>query len=160
MVKMLYRYALLCFGCIVLMFLINMGCVSYKKNKGISEYKSIAYTLTAEEILQKHFDFLINKNEYMLKHTMTPNNHKINFDLKNLRNFDVLSVEEVGYDSIAQSYMPEDVVPVDATSFNVEFEVEYKKVKQQDNGRYCFRYVLIKESKDSPWLIADWGVNF
>lgn len=44
--------------------------------------------------------------------------------------------------------------------YNVDYEVKYKRdgIVPQDSGTYEWWYFLIRENKNSPWLIDDFGV--
>lgn len=143
-----------------LLALAGYGYQQYNNRVETKEYQKTAPTLSPEEVLQKHFFFKQNKDEHLLKLTIAEKRSQTDFMLNNLLSLKILSIDEKGYDTIAQQYLSKNNSCFNATSFDVQFEVKYKKPLTMDDGIYTWRYVLIKEQQNSPWIIYNWGVNF
>ena len=160
-VKKLYNY-MIGVVCIVLItcFFVCIHNTCLKKSE-IQEYVNIANSLTAEQVLQKHFDFQNNKKLNLIKYTVTDKNAEIDFSSSKSHNINIISVREIGYDSLAKRYLPNSTAYFDVTSFDVEFEISPKRNESDQNIiKYLWRYILVKETENSPWLIDSWGVNF
>jgi len=148
------------FIAILMLLLIVLSIVNITKREvKIREYKLLASSLNAREVLEKHLQLKKEKDEKLLKATMTHHNLNTKLHLGNIATFEVLDIEEKGSDELAQRYL-NNINPYDVTSFNVKYRVEYTKEQEENSGIYSSRYIVIKEYIDSPWQIYIWGVTF
>jgi len=113
--------------------------------------------LSPEEIVELYFTYWSDKNESNMDSLVKESKRSADFDLQNL-NFVTLEScvkrEDKGGWNDAWFDNPYDYVCVD-----VSFSVEYKSGFGGgfDNGTYKWQYYLVKETKDSDWIIVMWG---
>jgi hypothetical protein len=147
----------LVFVCLSIIFALA-SCERSTSERGeeMQEFNAIASSLTAREMLDRHFQYKIGSNSPLLNLTTHESQRNGVWNLRNLKRLDILSIEEKWVDESQQDFYS-DRNFFAATSFIVEYEVEYKREKQQNNGRYTDFYVLIKEHEYSPWQVYSWG---
>lgn len=119
--------------------------------------------LSAEQIVREHFRWRNEKNLPKLKGTMTKENKGISWMIENLNYIKLLNIQEDKSDNAKAMYMNNGKGliknPSDVKVFKVQYEVKYiddNKGPEQDGKYECVFYV-VKEQKDSYWLIDTWG---
>ena len=132
---------------------------SNKENIINQELELVKKTTNPIEILERHLMHKKQKKKDLILTTMTHHNKNMELKLNNISSFEVLKIVEKKNDALAQSYISS-ISPFAVTSFDVTFKIEYYKEKENSNGVYTWRYIIIKEEMDSPWLVYTWGIDF
>ena len=120
------------------------------------KYKDYLSSLSAEDIIREHFKNKNDNNVSKMKETLTDRHKSFDSSQPNLEYIKIidLNINETetkkAYDDYHDNY-------VSVLVYDVTYEVKYRKVKEQDEGIYTWRYTLVKEHEEAPWLIDEFG---
>ncbi len=156
-----YKRIILLFTILALLTVLSF--LVYKQSKKefeIDEYKSISSSLNAKEVLSKHLYFKKEQKLHLFKLTVTEKHNRVSFITDDSQHFEVLTINEIGYDNLAKNYLSNTSNFYDITSFEVLFDTKVSNITQESYDTFAWRYILVKETEKSPWLVYDWGVNF
>lgn len=142
---------------ITIILIIHINAIN-KKNNILKELELLEKSTNPVEVLEKHLMYKKQNRRDMIYTTMTHHNRNMDLNLDNISFFEVIEIAEKK-DELTQSYI-DSLSPFEVTSFDVTFEIKYHEEKENNNGIYTYRYIIIKEEKNDPWLVYTWGINF
>lgn len=133
-------------------------------NKGISTPKSTSANLAASEnVVKEHFKWWNEKNINKLNTTMTEGNKSISWNLENIDYVKIISIKEDLSSNVKKGYMENGngkyLKPQEVKVFAVQYEIKLKDDNKGpiSSGKHIQYYIVIKQSKNSPWLIDEIG---
>lgn len=74
---------------------------------------------------------------------------------ENIKSIRLLKAHKVSNSRINLDYLKDRVRDVEVVQ--AQFDIEFYQERSMTNGRHCWNYVVVRESRDGPWLIDDWG---
>lgn len=143
--------------------LIVLMCLLLQCLSGCTAGISSKNSMSPEQVLKEHFKLLNEKKVNKLEQTVTKRHEGTLWGTENLEYIKIISIEEDTTEATKSGYLDYGAgakkKPTDLKIFKVKYEVKYKDDQKgpQPSGEYEWNYFLIKENKDSPWLIDDWG---
>ena len=149
---------------IVLVALITLILFFSKTYKNIFTKDNKSTNLVqAENVVKEHFKWWNEKNENKLKSTMTKDNSDISWELENVDYVKLISVREDLSSNVKKGYMENGngkyIKPNDVKVFTVQYEIKLKDNNKGplSSGKHNQYYVVIKQNKNSSWLIDEIG---
>lgn len=119
-----------------------------------------------EEVIKTYFKAQNEKNLTLLQSTLTEDWKRpgVLWGLENLEYIKLISMDEskatIKKDSYMESGKGKLLKPIDVKIYWVEWDKKYIDPKQSANGKDgkdAWNFILVKTSKDGPWLINDMG---
>jgi len=121
----------------------------------------------SKSVVENHFIHENEKNKDKLLTTLTNHYKQDNTDwgFDNLDSIKIVNINEELNEGIRDGYLRDgrgsinNTAPENLKVYKVDYEVKYKRdgIGPQDSGTYEWLYFLIREDKNSPWLIDDFG---
>lgn len=146
-----------------LLFLICVGCSKEGNNSKVDSQAD-----SAQNVVEKHFQYLNEKDKDKLLTTLTEhwNAPNVVYGFENLDSIKILNIEEEKSKEIRKGYLRNGRGSITGTTANnlkvykVYYNVRYKNdgIGPQDSGTHEWWYFVIKKDESSPWLIDDFGV--
>ena len=140
-----------------MLFILISGCENSKT--------SLPKEILPDEVIRRHIQLLNEKNIDGAESCMIDNTrNKINWDIASLIYIKLISIEQETNKALSESYMKTGrgsiVKPFELKVYNVTIDKKYTQatIESTDNGINIWHYFVIKQNKDSPWLIDDWGI--
>ena len=150
------KHLYLCTVILVLICAVLAPIIYLSLHNKQEEYQS-SVDLSPEEVVINYFKYRNEKNLNLLKATVIDRHKRTNWELNTLDRVEILSIEEVVEGIVLSDYHAEEAY--DFKLFEVEYEISFKKETTQRSGVHVWRYSVIKETEDSPWLIDYWGAT-
>ncbi|WP_050607954.1 DUF4829 domain-containing protein [Clostridium niameyense] len=143
---------------ILLSLIVLIGCCKFNDNGKLLE---------SDKVIQNYFKYYNNKNKKGVLSTLTKNTCTFNvmFNFGNLKYIKLENIKEDNDLKQKEAYIKYGRGNVDGTKkenviiYKVKYKVKYKNDKfgPEDSGEYVKWFTLIREDKNSPWLIDDIG---
>ena len=146
------------FGLAVMLLLIHLiGCGFSKSTK--------PKELSPDEVIRRHFLLLNQKNQEGAELCMIPERrNEILWDLDLQYHRKLISVVQDNKEDVLYSYLKtgrgSKIKPYAIKIYKVKFDLKYdmESISSNENGINTWYYYVVKQTKDSPWLIDDWGI--
>ncbi|UOO38077.1 DUF4829 domain-containing protein [Oscillospiraceae bacterium CM] len=125
-------------------------------------------TTAARQVVEDHFKFLEQKDQEGVLSTLADwyKQSNIDFKFENQESIKVISIDLETDTKYAATYLKNGrgtvtgVSTLDLRVFRVIYDVEYKddSIGVMPSGRYTWRFFVIRQNEQGPWLIDDYGV--
>ena len=114
--------------------------------------------LSPEETVEKYFSYWIEKNNEMMNSLVAERKKAVVYELERMTFLELNSIEAGDERCSWNDAWYEE--PYEHTYVNVTFTIEFLDGHGAgfSNGTYSWQYYLVRESEESEWLIAMWGV--
>lgn len=119
--------------------------------------------ISAQSAIEKHFQYIQEKDQEKFLTTMTERQAQNNSYLKpeDIKNIKLLKITEDKSESSIQGYLESikdtesETTKENVKIFYVSFEIEYvdESAQHQNNGELMWVCYLIRKDENSPWLI-------
>lgn len=130
----------------VILFIVLMLSVCYlTRTQKINLQRQ---SLKPKQVVENYFKYWDEKNSKGMLSCLTEkyDKHNIDWEFGNLKSVNLISIVEESNTGIEAIY-------------KVEFELKNKKdeVSSMDSGKWTWTFVVIRNDKNSPWLIDNYG---
>lgn len=121
-------------------------------------------SLSPEQTITDYFKWLNEKNIFNANSLLTEERRRGTDSIDNLEYIKILDINEYKENLYKESYLKNGrgtkTHPMDLRVYIVTYEANYKvgSVESHGNGKHTWYYFVIKQNKNSPWLIDDWGI--
>jgi hypothetical protein len=120
-------------------------------------------TSDPRQVVLDFFKYYEKKDASKMESLLIKQKRGVFWELNKMKYVKLLKVEEDKTDTMKNGFMSiglgSVLKPADVKVFRVTFDIKFDGVSGSGmtDGKYDWLYFVVKENKDSPWLIADWG---
>ncbi|MEG1481743.1 DUF4829 domain-containing protein [Clostridium sp.] len=154
------RFIILIVICIIFIFCINKIVSSKEIDTGTSNKNP-------EIVVENYFKYQNDKDKEKLLTTLTKwhNGPNVVWGFENLKKINLESISEETDKAVIEGYITHGRGMDNGTTlenlkvYNVKYDVKYKDDSEgpEKSGTYEKWFYVIRENKDAPWLIDDFG---
>ena len=137
--------------------LVLLVCLLFTVGGCSAEKKSMP-----EQTIKNYFIAYNDKNLPNLKSTLSEHFYNGDWHLNNIEYVKLLNLKELKDSNIEKGYLTngrgKELKPAEVKVYEVEYDIKFKDVKKSVeglNGKISKNFILIKQTKDSPWIISD-----
>jgi hypothetical protein len=113
---------------------------------------------TPEETIQAYFEALDSGRLSSIPPLLsTQRRQNMPDDYDNIQTARLISIDATRETIHATEYLKNHPDLCEVRIYWVEFVLTFHEVISMRSGQHSWNYVLVKETEDGPWLIADWG---
>jgi hypothetical protein len=113
-----------------------------------------------ENIVKEYFSFWESRNKAGLESITTQVHKGTTWDLDNLESLTLDSIWDCTSkhkNEYLESGRGSLTKPYDVKVYCTKFRVTVKQERALNNGEYDWMFILIKQNRNSNWIIDDWG---